>query len=205
MRSPTRFREHLTYANVTATLALVLALGGGTAWAASKIRTRHLGYHAVTGPKIDTNAVTASKVRNGTIGTADVKDGSLGAADVKDGSLGAADLAPGTLPVPEAETWGIVSSARALSLGVGVTGAAPGGDEGETTVTFPGDVSGCGVVASVGGTTPEDPEQQTAGTVHAAPGPTAQQITFTTRALTAGFPPTDLPFHFALFCQPRGT
>ena len=76
MRPTTRIREKLTYANVTATLALVLALGGGTAWAASKIRTRQLGFHAVTGPKIDTNAVTASKIRNGTVGTDDVKDGS---------------------------------------------------------------------------------------------------------------------------------
>src|SRR5688572_32513562 len=100
MRPTTRIREKLTYANVIATLALVLALGGGTAWAASKIRTRHLGFHAVTGPKIDTNAVTASKLRNGTVGT----------DDVKDGSLGAADLAPGTLPVAEAGTWGVVTS-----------------------------------------------------------------------------------------------
>jgi hypothetical protein len=204
MRPFTRFRAKLTYANVTATLALVLALGGGTAWAASKIRTRHLGFHAVTGPKIDTNAVTASKIRNGTIGTDDVKDGSLGAADVKDGSLGTADLAPGTLPVPDADTWGVVTSSGALARGVGVTGVAPG-SEGEATVSFPEDVTGCGVVATVGGTTPADPEQETAGTVHAVPGPSTQQITFTTRALGAGFPPTDLPFHFALFCQPRGT
>jgi len=204
MRPTTRIREKLTYANVTATLALLLALGGGTAWAASKVRTRHLGFHAVTGPKIDTNAVTASKIRNGTVGTVDVKDGSLGAADVQDGSLGAADLAPGTLPAPEADTWGVVTSTGALARGVGVGGVAPVG-EGETTVSFPRDVTGCGVVATVSGTTPEDPEQGTAGVVHAAPGPSAQQITFTTRALGAGFPPADLPYHFALFCQPRGT
>ena len=204
MRPTARFREKLSYANVTATLALVLALGGGTAWAASKVRTRHLGYHAVTGPKLDTNAVTASKIRNGTVGTLDVKDGSLGTADVKDGSLGAADLAPGTLPVPEVATWGVVTSAGALARGVGVTAATPGG-EGETTVSFPRDVSDCGVVATVGATAPADPAQGTAATVQTAPGPSAQQITFTTRALGAGFPPTGLPFHFALFCEPRGT
>src|SRR5215213_8946047 len=75
-----RIRAKLSYANVTATLALVLALGGGTAWAASKIRTRQIAYHAVTGAKLDTNAVTASKIRNGSVGTDDVKDGSLLAA-----------------------------------------------------------------------------------------------------------------------------
>ena len=202
----TRLRAKLTYANVTATLALVLALGGGTAWAASKIRTRHLGFHAVTSPKIDTNAVTASKIRNGTVGTADVKDGALDASDVKDGSLGVADLAPGTVPVPEAATWGVVGSTGALARGVGVTGVAPGGGAGEVTVSFPRDVSDCGVVATVAGTTAAaEPEPAAGGVVHAVPGPSAQQITFTTRALGAGFPAAALPFHFALFCQPRGT
>ena len=204
MRRTTRFREKLTYANVTATLALVLALGGGTAWAASKVRTRHLGHHAVTGAKLDTNAVTASKIRNGTVGTDDVKDGSLGGADIQDGSLGATDLAPGTLPAVPAGIWGVVTSAGVLARGVGVGGAAHAA-AGETTVSFPHDVTDCGVVATVGATTPEDPGPDAAGTVHAAPGPATQQITFTTRALGDGFPPTDLPFHFALFCESRGT
>jgi hypothetical protein len=35
-----KFRRHLTYANVTATLALVLALGGGAAYAVDKINSR---------------------------------------------------------------------------------------------------------------------------------------------------------------------
>ena len=186
----TRIRANLTYANVTATLALVLALGGGTAWAASKIRTNQIGYHAVTGSKIDTNAVTASKIRNGTVGT----------DDVADGSLLAADLAAGVLPPPpEPAVWGVVTSAGALAYGEGVTGAVPG-TAGVTTVTFPRDVARCAVVAGVGGTTPEDPEQDTPGTVHVAPGATPQQLTFTTRALGAGTPPDDLPFHFTVTC-----
>jgi len=183
-----RIRAQMTYANVTATLALVLALGGGTAWAASKIRTRQIGYHAVTGAKLDTNAVTASKIRNGSVGT----------DDVKDGSLLAADLAPEAVPEPEATTWGVVTSAGALAHGEGVTSVAPG-VAGVTTATFPQDVSGCAVVATVGGTTPEDLGQDAAGTVHVKPGSTPQQVTFTTRVL-AGGPPSDLPFHFAVFC-----
>lgn len=186
----TRIRAHLTYANVTATLALALALGGGTAWAAAKIRTRQIGYHAVTGPKLDTNAVTASKIRNGTVAT----------DDVADGSLLAADLAAGVLPPPpEPAVWGVVTSAGALAYGEGVTSAAPGA-AGVTTVAFAHDVSRCAVVATVGGTTPEDPQQDTAGAVQSAPGATPQQLTFTTRALGAGTPPTDLPFHFVVDC-----
>jgi hypothetical protein len=187
----TRIRTQLTYANVTATLALVLALGGGTAWAASKIRTKQIGYHAVTAPKIDTNAVTASKIRNDEVGT----------DDVADGSLLAADLAPGAIPVPEATTWGVVTSAGALAYGQGVTSAAATeGIDGVVTVTFPGDVSRCAAVATVGGTTPDEAQQEEPGTVHVQPGDSPQQITFTTRALGAGDAPTDLPFHFAVFC-----
>ena len=184
-----RIRAKLTYANVTATLALVLALGGGTAWAASKIRTKQIGYHAVTGAKIDTNAVTASKLRNGAVRT----------DDVKDGSLQAADLAPGAIPLPEATIWGVVTSAGALASGEGVTGAVPG-NAGVTTVTFPHDVSRCAVVASVGGTATVDERQNAAGIVHAKPGVAPEQVTFTTRSLADGNPAAGLPFHFIVDC-----
>jgi hypothetical protein len=188
-RTIQRIRAKLTYANVTATLALVLALGGGTAWAASKIRTRQIAYHAVTGAKLDTNSVTASKIRNGAVRT----------DDVKDGSLQAADLAPGAVPQPEATIWGVVTSAGALASGEGVTSAVPG-NTGVTTVTFPHDVSRCAVVASVGGTTPEDERQNAAGIVHAKPGLAPEQVTFTTRSLAADNPVAELPFHFIVDC-----
>ena len=43
-----KLRSQLSYANVAATLALVLAVGGGSAYAAAKIRASDIGYHAVT-------------------------------------------------------------------------------------------------------------------------------------------------------------
>ncbi len=60
------FRPRLSYANVTATLALFLALGGTS-------------YAAVT--------ITGKNVKDGTIGTADVKDRNLLAKDFKPGQL----------------------------------------------------------------------------------------------------------------------
>jgi hypothetical protein len=187
-RATQRIRAKLTYANVTATLALVLALGGGTAWAASKIRTEQIGYHAVTGAKLDTNAVTASKIRNGAVRT----------DDVKDGSLQAADLAPGAIPPTEATIWGVVTSAGALVSGEGVTSVVAGND-GVTTLTFPHDVSRCAAVATIGGTAPEDDRQDAAGVVHVAPGIAPAQVVVITRALATG-EPTDLPFHFIVDC-----
>jgi hypothetical protein len=70
------------YANVTATLALVVALGGG-AYAASL-------------PK---DSVTSATIKNGQVKAKDLARTAVTGAAVKDGSLGAADLAPGTIPV----------------------------------------------------------------------------------------------------------
>lgn len=63
-----------TYANVTSTAALVIALGIGGAQAATMI--------------------TGSNIKDGTVTSADVKNGSLTGTDIGDGKLGLADLAP---------------------------------------------------------------------------------------------------------------
>jgi hypothetical protein len=58
--------RRLTYANVVASLALFLALGGGAVWAASqsKIGAGKLKANAVTTGKIKASAVTSAKLRN---------------------------------------------------------------------------------------------------------------------------------------------
>jgi hypothetical protein len=65
------------YANVTATLALFLALGGTS-------------YAAIT--------ISGANVRNGTLTGADVKNESIKSRDVDNGSLRAADFKSGQLP-----------------------------------------------------------------------------------------------------------
>lgn len=67
-----RIRKRLTYANVVATLALFLALGG-------------VSYAALKLPK-------------NSVGTRQLKKGAVTGAKVKAGSLSASALAPGTLP-----------------------------------------------------------------------------------------------------------
>jgi hypothetical protein len=69
MKNP--LRSKLTYANVIATLALFLALGGG-AWAATTL------------PK---NSVGSAQLRNGVITGEKVRDGSLIASDFAEGEL----------------------------------------------------------------------------------------------------------------------
>jgi hypothetical protein len=73
----------LTYANVIATLALFLALGGATAFAAST-----LGKNSVGTRQLKKNAVTGAKV----------KDGSLLAGDFKAGQLPAGERGPQGAP-----------------------------------------------------------------------------------------------------------
>ena len=67
-------RRHLSYANLTATLALVVALGG-TSYAAVQ--------------------VTSAQIKDKTIQNVDVKPGALRGDRVKNGSLSTKDLAPG--------------------------------------------------------------------------------------------------------------
>ncbi|HEX8752032.1 MAG TPA: hypothetical protein VF731_01335 [Solirubrobacterales bacterium] len=70
-----RLRPHLSYANVVSTLCLVLLLGGGAAFAASKalptnsVGTRQLKSEAVTAAKIRAGAVTGAKIDLSTLGT----------------------------------------------------------------------------------------------------------------------------------------
>jgi hypothetical protein len=78
--------RRLTYANVVATLALFLALGGGVVWAAGKIGAKNLKANAVTAGKIKRNAVTNAKIRGNAVT----------AAKIKGGAVDFTKLAPGT-------------------------------------------------------------------------------------------------------------
>jgi hypothetical protein len=62
----------LTYANVIATLALFLALGGGGAWAATTVAGNSIGT-----VQLKNSAVTAKKVSDGTLLAKDFKSGQL--------------------------------------------------------------------------------------------------------------------------------
>ncbi|MGA8746319.1 MAG: hypothetical protein WB507_10700 [Solirubrobacterales bacterium] len=66
-------RKRLTYSNVTSTLCLFLLLGGGAAFAATKLAKN-------------------------SVGTKQLKNGAVTAAKVKRGSLSASNFAPGQLP-----------------------------------------------------------------------------------------------------------
>jgi hypothetical protein len=96
--------RRLTYANVVATLALFLALGGSAVWAAGRIGAGRLKPGSVSTGKIKRNAVTAVKIR----------PNAVLATKIKPGAVDFTKLAPGT---------GLVVSAT--SAQVPVTSATP--------------------------------------------------------------------------------
>jgi hypothetical protein len=114
-------RRRPRYADVAATLALVMAMGG-TAYAVTQIDpdsvyTGAIQDKAVTQPKLHNNSVNSAKVVDGSIGSVDIADNSITSADlgtdsvqaiqiadnsidggeIIDNSLGAADLAAGSV------------------------------------------------------------------------------------------------------------
>ncbi len=79
-----RIRRHLSYANVTATLALFLALGGG-AYAVSKVSSREIANDSVKSVDLkDRRAVRG----------ADVKPNTLTGRQISEATLNAARFAP---------------------------------------------------------------------------------------------------------------
>lgn len=86
-----RARGLVSYANVVATLALFLALGGGIAWAAlgkNSVKSRQIAPKAVKTSDIATNAVTGAKIKDDAVTGAKVKDDAVTGADVVESSLG---------------------------------------------------------------------------------------------------------------------
>ena len=194
-----KLRPRLTYANVASTIALALALGGGTAYAATKIGTSNIRYHAVTGSKVATNAVTASKVKSSALSSSDIRNNSLRSDDIRTGTLLASDFAPNQLPKgdkgdkgdPATSIFGVVSAGGGLTnfknvSAISGNGAARVG----YTVTISQDVSKCAAVATLNG--------GGAGSVTGSPtAGNAQQVTFRTYA---GGVETPRAFQFAVYC-----
>ena len=123
-------RGRLSYANVVATVALFLALGGGTFAVASALKK---------------NSVKSKQIKNGQVKNRDLADDAVDTAKVADGSLLSADFAAGQLPKGAKGDTGPAgrSALEALHSGETIRGAwalqgqasATGPDS--TGVTFP--------------------------------------------------------------------
>lgn len=118
-------RGTLTYANVMATLALLLALSGGVAYAAStlgknSVKSKNIAAKAVKARNLAKNAVKAKAIAPNAVTNAKLKAGAVSGGKVKKGTLTRANMAAGTLAGLQ------VADVQATTV-PGLTSEVPGG------------------------------------------------------------------------------
>lgn len=86
-------KPRLTYANIVSTLALFLALGGGAAYAASRVSSGDLAPGAVHTSDVFKRAITSGKLAVGAVRSNQVVDGAIGSKQLADGAIGAKQIA----------------------------------------------------------------------------------------------------------------
>src|SRR3954453_12177516 len=107
-----RLRDRLTYANVTAALALFIALGGSS-YAALKLPRNSVG-----ATQIRAGAVRSSEVKNGSLHSADLTAGTRRALRGATGPAGA----QGPAGAPAARFFAVVNAAGAFARGNATSG-----------------------------------------------------------------------------------
>lgn len=178
-----RLSDRLSYANVTATLALFVALGG-TSYAAIKL------------PR---NSVGSSQIRSSAVGGSEVHNGSLRGADIYKGTRrslrGAAGATGPAGPAGPAaiKFFSAVAANGSFVRGNATSGGHPAIGSGSYTVGFAQSVSACAFSATIGTT---DPSAAPAGRVTVRD----QGGTVGVQTYDAAGAPADLPFHLVVAC-----
>jgi hypothetical protein len=198
-RQLARVRARLSYANVTATLALFIALGGTTYAAATLPR------NSVGNAQLRPNSVTPSKIRSGSVGSSELHDRSVALRDISTSarnSLRGAQGVQGTAGPAGPAGPGVGDRAAVTLGGVKVAGNARGASHttgNEYTVEFTHDVSGCiysATLAAVNnGTTVEQPPAGGKATVASAGGANVLVKTYDAAAAAV-----EAPFHLMVSC-----
>jgi hypothetical protein len=161
-----KLRSRLSYANVMATIAVFIALGGTSyGLATGSIGSREIKNNSVRSKDIRNNNVRGKDIRTGTIRSSDVGNGSLLAEDFKPGQLPAGPRGPqgaqgerGPQGLPGQNATRLFAYIRdttpgdagtaSVQYGSGVTGATDGTST--YLVTFNRSVVNCVVQATPG-------------------------------------------------------
>jgi hypothetical protein len=109
-----RIRSHLTYANVMATLAVFLVLGGGTALASYVVSSNsQVGPNTISGHKPPSG--DHANVIPGSVNGQDVADNSLRGADINESTLGQVPSATNAKTLADTKHQTSSCTARATS------------------------------------------------------------------------------------------
>jgi hypothetical protein len=177
-----RIRQRLTYANVMATVAVFIALGG-TGYAVSSLPARSVG-----SKQLRTSAVSSRAINDRTIRLRDISRSTRTALRGATGAQGPAG--------PPGPTYhAAIDSAGGRARGNATSSSGWGGDN-TITIGFDRDVSGCEAVAtlaSVPGGPIQDPPP---GRVTVRPDGTGVQVA----TFAADGAPTALPFNVVVAC-----
>ena len=92
-----KLRTRLTFANVCSFLALAVALGTGTAYAANTIGSTDIINGQVKSADIGTGQVQSVDVKNDGLTGVDIADSSLTDSEIADGSLTSANIEDGSI------------------------------------------------------------------------------------------------------------
>jgi hypothetical protein len=175
-----RLRERLTYANVMATIAVFVALGG------SSYAVTQLPRNSVGASQIKRNAVRSPEVENGSLRLGDLGARSREALRGQKGDTGP----PGA---PAAKFFAAVTAAGGTPRGNATSASHTSAGSGVYTIGFGQNVSACVYSATLGST---DATTVPAGRVSVrGDGGNVGVQTY-----DAAGNPADLPFHLAVFC-----
>jgi hypothetical protein len=184
------------YANVAATLALVIALTGTTAMATVLVTSKQIRNGSILSQDIRKNAVKTSDIATNAVGSVDLKSDAVRTADIGTGQVESSDIGTGqvtpsdvTMPNPQQlqETGAATSEVGATftlldPVGTYVKQDPDSALEVDWTGTAAAGFSGCNFQLRVDGT----PSANEAGTVFVANGGQAESIAAT--ALFSGLP-----------------
>ena len=107
-------RSPFTYSNVMSTVAVFLALAGGS------YAVANVGNSDVGSREVENDSLKSKDLKDGkAVESADITDGQVASVDVEDGSLGAADIDTSTLPADPAAYAVVIGSSTNVSAGTG--------------------------------------------------------------------------------------
>jgi hypothetical protein len=154
IRRPRIRRPHFragSFANVTAVTALVISLGGTSAYAATLITSKQIKNNTIKSIDVRDGNLTGTDIADGSVGGADLGDGSVSGTDVGDNALTGADVQDFSLTNQDVGVLfaQINADGTVANSSGGVTASQPFGT-GTYAVDFGRDISNCAFTASVG-------------------------------------------------------
>ena len=188
-------RQRLNYANVTATLALFIALGG-TSYAVTQLPPNSVGSaqirsSAVGGSELKRNAVTSRSIRSRSVALSDITPGARRALQGAQGPMG-----PQGPAGPAGVTFRAVVNSGGVVRGNATVSDHQGGSA-RYAVGFDRDVSGCVATATLS-------DAQNGPTLETPPAGRVTVGVEGTRAVVKTFArdgtPADLPFSLIVAC-----